>query len=105
MKGELAESMKQGIICFIPKPNKDSTFLDNWHPITLLNSDYKLLACIYAEKLKPCLADIISNTQSGFLKGRHIYIYEMLLSKATYIAFKLQFYILISSCFPWESNP
>ncbi len=41
-------------------------------PIPLLNSDYKLLACIYAEKLKPCLADVISNTQSRFIKCRHI---------------------------------
>uniref|UniRef100_A0A9J8DK74 Reverse transcriptase domain-containing protein n=1 Tax=Cyprinus carpio carpio TaxID=630221 RepID=A0A9J8DK74_CYPCA len=70
--GELAESMKQGLICLIPKPNKDPNILDNWRPITLLNSDYKLLASVYAEKLKSCLADIISNTQSGFLKGRHI---------------------------------
>ncbi len=56
MMGELAESMKQGIICLIPKPNKDSNVLDNLCPIPLLNSDYKLLACIYAEKLKSCLA-------------------------------------------------
>ncbi len=64
--------MKQGIICLIPKPNKDSNVLDNLCPIPLLNSDYKLLACIYAEKLKSCLADVISNTQSRFLKCRHI---------------------------------
>ncbi len=70
--GELAESMKQGLICLIPKPNKDSSLLDNWRPITLLNSDYKILASVYAEKIKHCLANIISNTQSGFLKGRHI---------------------------------
>ncbi len=64
--------MKQGLICLIPKPNKDSSLLDNWRPITLLNSDYKILASVYAEKIKHCLAIIISNTQSGFLNGRHI---------------------------------
>ncbi len=64
--------MKQGLICLIPKPNKDFSLLDNWRPITLLNSDYKILASVYAEKIKYCLAIIISNTQSGFLKGRHI---------------------------------
>ncbi len=31
-----------------------------------------MLASVYAEKIKHCLAIIISNTQSGFLKGRHI---------------------------------
>lgn len=30
------------------------------------------MVCIYAEKLKPCLADIITNTQSIFLKCRPI---------------------------------
>ncbi len=54
-KGELTESMKQGLITLIPKPNKDSLHLDNWHPITLLNSDYNLLASVYANMLKPCL--------------------------------------------------
>lgn len=39
-RGGLAESMKQGIITLIPKPNKEKPFLDNWRPVTLLNSDY-----------------------------------------------------------------
>lgn len=64
--------MKQGLICLITKPNKNSSLLYNWRPITLLNFDYKLLASVYAEKIKPCLANIISDNQSGFLKGRHI---------------------------------
>ncbi len=35
----------------------------------------------------------------------NIYMYQTLLSKAIYIAFKLQSLHFISSCFPWESNP
>ncbi len=38
----------------------------------MLNSDYKLLASLYARRLKPCLEEVISLTQSGFMKGRHI---------------------------------
>ncbi|MGL4561575.1 MAG: RNA-directed DNA polymerase [Brevinema sp.] len=71
-RGELSESMKQGLITLIPKPNKDKNVLDNWRPITLLNSDYKILAAVYAGRLKPCLEEVISPTQSGFMKGRHI---------------------------------
>ncbi len=71
-RGELSESMKQGLITLIPKSNKDKKFLDNWRPINLLNSDYKLLASLYARRLKPCLEEVISLTQSGFMKGRHI---------------------------------
>jgi len=60
--------MKQGLITLIPKPNKDTFSLDNWRPLTLLNSDYKILAAVYARRLKPCLEEVISLTQSG----RHI---------------------------------
>ena len=69
---ELTVSMKQGLISLIPKPSKDLLYLDNWRPITLLNSDYKLLVALYAKRLKFCLEEIISTTQSGFMKGRHI---------------------------------
>ncbi len=71
-KGELTESMKQGLITLIPKANKECLYLDNWRPITLLNSDYKWLASLYVNRLKPCLEEIVSVSQSGFMKGRHI---------------------------------
>lgn len=62
--------MKQGIITQMPKPNKDKRFL-SWRPITLLNSDCKILAAVYAKRLKPCL-EVISLSQYGFMKDRHI---------------------------------
>uniref|UniRef100_A0A3B3D2N2 Reverse transcriptase domain-containing protein n=1 Tax=Oryzias melastigma TaxID=30732 RepID=A0A3B3D2N2_ORYME len=65
--------MKQGVITLIPKPGKDSTFLDNLRPITLLNTDYKLLTHIFANRLKSGITQIISETQSGFIKGRSIH--------------------------------
>lgn len=34
---------KQGIITLIPKPDKDPKILDNFRPITLLNTDYKIV--------------------------------------------------------------
>lgn len=64
--------MTQGLISVIPKPNKDSMMLENWRPITLMNNDGKLLASIFAERLKKGLDQIIDDTQSGFMKGRHI---------------------------------
>lgn len=45
---EMTTTMKQGFVSMILKPNKDSLFLENWRPITLLNVDYKLLALVYA---------------------------------------------------------
>ncbi len=49
MLKEIAEShilptrMKQGLITLIPKPGKDPKFIDSFRPITLLNTDYKIL--------------------------------------------------------------
>jgi len=45
-------SMKQGVITLIPKPDKDPKILDNFRPITLLNTDYKIVTLIYANRLK-----------------------------------------------------
>lgn len=66
-------TMKQGIITLIPKPDKDPKILDNFRPITLLNTDYKIVTLIYANRLKIFLHKIISDSQSGFMKGRSIH--------------------------------
>jgi hypothetical protein len=61
------------VIVLIPKPKKGSLYLDNWRPITLLATDNKLLAHVYANRRKQGLDDIISETQSAFIKGRSIH--------------------------------
>ncbi|KAJ0006118.1 hypothetical protein NQD34_013391 [Periophthalmus magnuspinnatus] len=71
--GSLTHTMKQGVITLIPKPGKDPNRLDNLRPITLLNNDYKLLTHIFANRLKLGITQIISETQSGFIKGRSIH--------------------------------
>lgn len=72
-KKELMPSMKQGLIALIPKHGKDKRILDNLRPITLLNTDYKLLFGLIAARMKKGLTQIISETQSGFLGGRSIH--------------------------------
>lgn len=71
-EGEMTTTMKQGVISLIPKSDKDTMLIENWRPITLLTTDYKILAMVYANRLKKGLDKIISETQSGFIKGRHI---------------------------------
>lgn len=68
----LPPTLYQGLLTLIPKPNKDSLRIDNWRPICLLNNDYKILAGIFAKRLKTVLDHIIDETQTGFMKGRHI---------------------------------
>uniref|UniRef100_A0A8C6K9W5 Reverse transcriptase domain-containing protein n=1 Tax=Nothobranchius furzeri TaxID=105023 RepID=A0A8C6K9W5_NOTFU len=69
---ELMTTMKQGVIKLIPKPGKDKKKLSNLRPITLLNTDYKVFTKVLATRLKTGISEIISPTQSGFLKGRLI---------------------------------
>ena len=68
----MTELQKQGLITLLPKPNKDLSLLSNWRPITLLNVDYKIATKTIANRIKPVLNNIISSTQTGFIKGRYI---------------------------------
>lgn len=42
---------QRGMITLIPKPNKDTTSLENLRPISLLNVDYKILTKAIAKRL------------------------------------------------------
>lgn len=68
----LPSSLTQGLLTLIPKPKKDTTLIDNWRPICLLNNDYKILAWALAKRLKCVLSSVIDETQSGFMPKRHI---------------------------------
>lgn len=71
--GSLGPSMNQGLITLIPKPDKDLKLIDNFRPITLLNSDYKIFTHAYVNRLKKGIHNLINESQSGFLKGRSIH--------------------------------
>lgn len=62
-KGCLSPTMKTGLITPLPKPNKDLLNQDNWRPITLLCNDYKLVALVYANRLKHVLASLVDEYQ------------------------------------------
>ena len=70
--GSLSISQKRGIISLIPKKNKDKTLLENLRPISLLNSDYKILTKSIAKRLETVLPKIINPDQTGYIKGRFI---------------------------------
>ncbi len=71
-QGDMTATMKRGVISLISKPDKDLLVIDNWRPISLLTLDYKILPSVYAKRLSYGLGNIISESQSGFMKGRHI---------------------------------
>ena len=71
-KGILSVDQRRGIITLIPKKNKIRLLLKNWRPISLLNTDYKILTKSLASRLNKVLPSIINLDQTGFLRGRYI---------------------------------
>ena len=69
-KGHLSIDQKRGIINLIPKKNKDPRYLKNWRPISLLNTDYKIITKILANRIKKVLPTVINPDQVAYLKKR-----------------------------------
>jgi hypothetical protein len=76
-------TQRLGIISCLPKGDKPRQFLKNWRPITLLNVLYKLISGCISQRIKSTLDYLISNSQTGFIKGRYIgentrFIYDLM---------------------------
>lgn len=65
-------SARRSVISLLDKSNKDLLDLENWRPISLLNTDYKIWDKIIANRLTKVLPYIIEAYQTGFMKGRNI---------------------------------
>ena len=70
--GTLSIDQRRGILTLLPKADKDLRLLKNWRPLSLLNTDYKILTKLLATRLQKVLPNIISEDQTGYLKGRYI---------------------------------
>ena len=69
---QLHSSARKGILKPYPKANKDTRYVKNLRPITLLNVDYKIIEKAIANKMVPALEHIINKDQRGFMKERRI---------------------------------
>jgi exonuclease III len=68
--GKLSIDQRRAILTLLPKKDKDARYIKNWRPLSLLNTDYKILAKALALRLQTYLPDIINTDQSGCIKGR-----------------------------------
>ena len=70
---ELTYTQRQGIIILLHK-GKDlpRDRFNNWRPITLTNTDYKILAKVMATRMGLVVNKLINEDQVGYLKGRNI---------------------------------
>jgi Reverse transcriptase (RNA-dependent DNA polymerase) len=58
-------------IILIPKKNDDVT-ITQFRPISLINCRMKILTKLLTERLSPLMNDLISLTQTTYIKGRYI---------------------------------
>lgn len=54
-QGKLSDQQRTGIITLIPKKGLDRCHLSNWRPITLLNSDLKIMSKALANRIQKCI--------------------------------------------------
>ena len=71
-KKNLSCEQKRGVLRLIPKKSKNLCSIKNWRPISLLNTDYKILTHVLSNRLQSILPSIISKDQSGYIKNRNI---------------------------------
>ena len=69
--GNLTQTQKQASILTLPKKG-DLTRLKNWRPLSILNTDYKIITKMLANRLSKVLPHIINEDQTCSIKGRVI---------------------------------
>lgn len=68
--GQVPLDENRAYISVIPKPNKDSTDIPNYRPISLINCDLKILTKLLALRLSAFLPQYTHKDQSGFINQR-----------------------------------
>ncbi len=67
-----AAGFNEGWMCPIYKEKGEKTKIVNYRPITLMNTDYKLLSKTLSIRLASVAEDIIHPSQAGFVPGRRL---------------------------------
>jgi hypothetical protein len=69
--GKVPQCFLDGLLVILHKKG-DRSDANNYRPITLLGTDYRLLAKVLGNRLRDALGSIIGNEQTAFLPGREI---------------------------------
>ncbi|GKV29432.1 hypothetical protein SLEP1_g38359 [Rubroshorea leprosula] len=69
--GKLVKGLNSSFLTMIPK-KLNVVELKDYRPISLIGCVYKLLAKVLANRLKSVISEIVSETQSAFVRGRQL---------------------------------
>jgi hypothetical protein len=72
LDGRIMGPQQYGILVCIPKTDSPNIPAD-YRPITLLNTDYKILARVVASRLRPTLSEVLHRSQHCGLPGNAIF--------------------------------
>ena len=72
-QGRLPDSLNEASITLLLKPGGDASKCGSYRPVSLLNTDIKILSKLLATRLETPLPGLISTDQTGFVKGRHLF--------------------------------
>ena len=56
----------------LKKKDKDKRFIKNWRPISLLNTDMKIISQVLSTRIKGASPYLISSNQPAYVKNRFI---------------------------------
>ncbi|KAE8672120.1 ADP-ribosylation factor-like protein 8B [Hibiscus syriacus] len=64
-------SFNKSFIALIPKKT-DALFLEDFRPISLVGSMYKIMSRVLAKRMASCVSDVIGENQFAFIAGKQI---------------------------------
>ena len=70
---EFCSSQRPAVIEFLDKKDRDKILINNWRPISLLNTDLNVISKALAAKLKSVLLSFITSQQTAYFLFSALY--------------------------------